>query len=99
MERDQKGSARSRQRYCRLYAATKTSDKTFDMINEKNNAKTKDPQRYKELKSEVQKMLRKDKQKHLDHMCGELESASATLRMCANSMEQCDQSQGNSNHA
>ena len=44
------------------------------MINEKNNAKTKDPQKYKELKSEVEKMLRKDKPKHLDHA---LESASA----------------------
>jgi len=54
------------------------SDKRFDVINEKNNAKTKDPQNYKELKSEVQNMLRKDKQKHQDHTCSELESVSAT---------------------
>jgi len=38
------------------------SDKIFDTINDKNNAKTKDPQTYEELKSEVQKILRKDKQ-------------------------------------
>jgi len=49
------------------------------VVNEKNNAKTKDPQKYKELNSEVQKMLRKDNwREYLAWVLwGELESASA----------------------
>jgi len=45
------------------------SDNTFDIIKEKREAKQKDPSRYKELKRQAQKSLRRDKQKQLDDVC------------------------------
>ena len=47
------------------------------VIREKREAKGKDKKRYQELKAEVQKKLRMDKQQQLEGMCAELEAANA----------------------
>ena len=51
------------------------SDETFSVIEEKREAKGKDINRYRQLKADVQRELRTDKQKQLDGMCEELETA------------------------
>jgi len=51
------------------------SDDTYAVIREKREAKGKDKNRYQELKAEVQKKLRVDKQQQLECMCVELEAA------------------------
>ena len=48
------------------------SDGTYAVIREKREAKGKDTNRYQELKAEVQKKLRMDKQQQLECMCSEL---------------------------
>jgi len=53
------------------------SDDTYAAIREKREAKGKDKNRYQELKAEVQKKLRVDKQQQLEGMCVELEAANA----------------------
>ena len=42
------------------------SDETFEMIKAKRDANTKDREKYKELKKEVQRKLREDKQKQIE---------------------------------
>jgi len=44
------------------------------VIREKREAKGKDKNRYQELKAEVQKKLRVDKQQQPEGMCAELEA-------------------------
>ena len=51
------------------------SGHTFELIDEKRKAKQTDPAKYKVLKKEVQKELRQDKQRQLDEMCDDLETA------------------------
>ena len=51
------------------------SDETYAVIREKREAKGKDKNRYQELKAEVQKKLRVDKQQQLGDMYAELEAA------------------------
>jgi hypothetical protein len=51
------------------------SNDAFRLIKEKRESKQSDPARYKELKAQVQRRLRLDKQKQLDGMCDELEIA------------------------
>ena len=51
------------------------SDDTYAVIRKKSEAKGKDTNRYQELKAEVQKKLRVDKQQQLEDMCAELEAA------------------------
>ena len=51
------------------------SDETYAAIREKKEAKGKDKNRYQELKAEVQKKLRVDKQQQLEIMCMEPEAA------------------------
>ena len=51
------------------------SDDTYELIKEKREAKQKDTVKYKELKAQAQRSLRVDKQKQLDQMCEELETA------------------------
>jgi len=53
------------------------SDETFAAIREKREAKGKDKNRYQELKAEVQRKLRLDKQQQLEGMCMELEAANS----------------------
>ena len=53
------------------------SDDTYAVIMEKREAKGKDRNRYQELKAEVQKKLRVDKQQQLEGMCAKLEAANA----------------------
>jgi len=53
------------------------SDATYAAIMEKREAKGKDKKRYQELKAEVQKKLRVDKQQQLEGMCMELEAANS----------------------
>jgi len=50
------------------------SDATYTAIREKREAKGKDNNRYQELKAEVQRKLRVDKQQQLEGMCVELEA-------------------------
>ena len=45
------------------------------VIREKREAKGKDKNRYQELKADVQKKFRVDKQQQLEGMCAELEAA------------------------
>jgi hypothetical protein len=59
----------------RVSKKTWISSDTFELINEKREAKHKDPVKYKELKAEVQRRLRLDKQKQIEDMCDELETA------------------------
>ena len=47
----------------------------FELINEKREAKHKDPVKHKELKAEVQRRFRLDKQKQIVDMCEKLETA------------------------
>jgi len=51
------------------------SDDTYAVIREKRVAKGKDKNRYQDLKAEVQKKLRVDKQQQLEGMCADLEPA------------------------
>jgi len=51
------------------------SDDTFQIMAEKREMKQKNPARYKELKTLVQKCLRRDKQKQLGDLCDELDTA------------------------
>jgi len=53
------------------------SDDTYAVIREKREAKGKDNNRYQELKAEVQKKLRVDKQQQLEGMRAECEAANA----------------------
>jgi len=46
-------------------------DKTYAAIREKRESKGKDKNRYQELKVEVQRKLRVDKQQQLEGMCVE----------------------------
>jgi len=50
-------------------------DASYAAIREKREAKGKDKKRYQELKAEVQRKLRVDKQRQLEGMCMELEAA------------------------
>jgi len=52
------------------------STDTLTLTEAKRKAKTHDPGLYKQLKSEVQKKVWEDKQKHLDKACDEMEEAS-----------------------
>jgi len=52
-------------------------DETFAAIREKREAKGKDKNRYQELKAEVQRKLRVDKQQQLEGMCVEVEAANS----------------------
>ena len=52
-------------------------DETFAAIKEKREAKGKDKNRYQELKAEVQRKLRVDKQQQLEGMCVEVEAANS----------------------
>jgi len=54
-----------------------TSDETYTAIREKREAKGKDNNRYQELKAEVQRKLRVDKQQQLEGMCVELEAVNS----------------------
>jgi len=56
------------------------SDATYAAIREKKEAKGKDKKRYKELKAEVQRKLRVDKQQQLEGMCVELEAVNRLKR-------------------
>jgi len=51
------------------------SDETYAAVMEKREAKGKDKNRYQELKAEVQRKLRVDKEQQLEGMCMELEAA------------------------
>jgi len=53
------------------------SDATYAAIGEKREAKGRDKNRYQELKAEVQRKLRVDKQQQLEGMCMELEAANS----------------------
>ena len=46
---------------------------TFEMIKRKREAKPKSPEEYRKLRTEVQRMLRRDKQAELQTLCSELE--------------------------
>ena len=50
------------------------SSETFELIKKKREARGKSTTEYNRLRSEVQKMLRRDKQAELDQLCTELES-------------------------
>ena len=50
-------------------------DDTHAVIREKREAKGNDKNRYQELKAEVQKKLRVDKQQQLEGMCGGIRSS------------------------
>ena len=53
------------------------SSETMELIKEKRAMKNKDQSKYKMLKVEVQKKLRQDKQKQLNDLCNELETANS----------------------
>jgi len=53
------------------------SDDTYAVFREKREVKGKDTNRCEELKAEVQKKLRVDKQQQLEGMCADLEAANA----------------------
>ena len=53
------------------------SDETFAIVKEKREAKSKCPEKYRELKTVVQRHLRGDKQQYLDGVCKEAEDANA----------------------
>jgi len=52
-------------------------DETYTAIREKREAKGKDKNRHQELKAEVQRKLRVDKQQQLEGMCVELEATNS----------------------
>jgi len=52
-------------------------DETYTAIREKREAKGKDKNRYKELKAEVQRTLRVDKQQQLEGVCIKLEAVNS----------------------
>jgi len=56
------------------------SDATYTAIREKREAKGKDNNRYQELKAEVQRKLRVDKQQQLEGMCVELEAVNSNSK-------------------
>src|SRR6218665_1267333 len=51
------------------------SDETFEMIKAKREPNTKDREEYKELKKEVQRKPREDKQKQIEGICEKLEES------------------------
>jgi len=53
------------------------SDKSYAAIEEKRGAKGKDKNRYQDLKAEVQRKLRVDKQQQLEGICMEVEAANS----------------------
>jgi len=53
------------------------SDETYAAIREKRDTTGKDKKRYQELKAEVQRKLRVDKQLQLEGICMELEAANS----------------------
>jgi len=53
------------------------SDETYAAIREKREAKSKGKNRYQEMKAEVQRKLRVDKQQQLEGMCVESEAANS----------------------
>jgi len=53
------------------------SHETYAAIRKKREAKGKDKNQYQELKAEVQRKLRVDKQQQLDGICMELEAANS----------------------
>jgi len=53
------------------------SDEAYAAIREKREAKGKDKNEYQELKAQVQRKLRVDKQQQLEGMCMELEAANS----------------------
>ena len=53
------------------------SDEAYAAIGEKREAKGKDKNQYQELKAQVQRKLRVDKQQQLEGMCMELEAANS----------------------
>ena len=57
------------------------SNETVEMIKAKREANIKDREKYKELKKEVQKKLREDKQKQIEGMCEKLEEANKKWNM------------------
>ena len=54
---------------------SRISSETMELIKEKRAMKNKDQSKYKVLKAQVQKKLRQDKQKQLNDLCNELETA------------------------
>ena len=52
------------------------SEATKQKAEEKRRAKSTNPERYKELKAEVQRMVRKDKQDYTDNVCSQIEAQS-----------------------
>ena len=53
------------------------SSETMELIKEKRAMKNKEQSKYKMLKAEMQKKLRQDKQKQLNDLCNELETANS----------------------
>ena len=56
---------------------SRISSETMELIKEKRAMKNKDQSKYEILKAEVQQKLRQDKQKHLNDLCNELETANS----------------------
>jgi len=54
---------------CRKKKKNWISDETYAAISEKSEAKGRDKNRYQELKAEVQRKLRVDKQQLLEGVC------------------------------
>jgi len=48
------------------------TDETLRLIEEKRDCRGRDPSKYKELKTEVQKKLRFDKQRQIDEIFDDL---------------------------
>ena len=60
------------------------SDKTLQLVAEKRDARVRDPVKFQELKSAVQRSVRQDKESYTESLCDELESESkrgATRKM------------------
>ena len=51
------------------------TDETLRLIEEKRDCRGKDPSKYKQLKTEVQKKLRVEKQRQINEICDALEDA------------------------
>ena len=51
------------------------TNETYKLIMEKREAKTRDNERYGELKGEVQRRIREDKQKQIEDMCEDMEES------------------------
>jgi len=57
------------------------TESTYDLVKAKREAKMKDREKYRELKKEVQKKVRMDKQKQIEGKCEELEQQNRTGNM------------------